>query len=360
MKRIFAINLGSTSTKVAYYEDDTCILKDSIRHDQDKIAQYPTVFAQKDMRQEVILAYMKEHNIDIDQLDAFVTRGGQTEPVEGGVYEINEAMVEQGMSGDYGVHVTSVGPAIAYDVTRGRKAVPLTVDPPVTDEFEPLARYTGLPEIERISSFQALNSRAMAREYARQQGRAYEDMNLVVVMLGGGVTAVAHRKGRMIDGYDGLEGDGTFSNNRCNGLPAGKLVKLCFSGKYDLAGMMHHINGEAGLLGYLGKTDIRAIEEDINNGDEHAREVIEAMCYQTSKDIGAMATVLKGDIDAILLIGGMANSKLITDLITERVSFMAPVVVMPGEREMESLCENSYHALCGEQPIHQFVPKNQQ
>ena len=356
MKKIFAVNLGSTSTKVAYYEDDTCIYKDSISHDLQEFAACPTVFDQKELRKQTILRYMDEHGISMDELDAFVTRGGQTQPVNGGVYEINAAYTAQAMSGNYGVHVCSVGSAIALELCKGRKALPLTVDTPCTDEFEPLARYSGLKEIERVSSFQALNHKAMAKYYAKSAGRDYKDMNLVVCMLGGGITVAAHCRGKMIDGPDGLEGDGPFSNNRCCSVPVGPLVKLCYSGKYDLKGMMKHINGEAGLMVYLGTTDIRAIEKAANEGDTKAYEVLDAMCYQTAKDIGGYATVLKGSVDAILLIGGMANSKFITEHITERVQFIAPVVVLPGEREMESLCLTSYEALCGKEPIQQFVP----
>lgn len=356
MKKIFSINLGSTSTKVAYYEDETCIYKDSISHDLSEFAGCPTVFDQKELRKQTILRYMADHGIAIDELDAFVTRGGQTQPVNGGVYEINAAYVAQAMSGNYGVHVCSVGSAIALELCEGRKALPLTVDTPCTDEFEPLARYSGLKEIERISSFQALNHKAMAKYYAQSVGRDYKDMNLLVCMLGGGITVAAHCHGKMIDGPDGLEGDGPFSNNRCCSVPVGPLVKLCYSGKFDLKGMMKHINGEAGLMAYLGTTDIRAIEKAANEGDAKAKEVLEAMCYQTAKDIGGYATVLKGNVDAILLIGGMANSKFITEHITERVQFIAPVVVLPGEREMESLCLTSYDALCGKEPIQQFIP----
>ena len=357
MKRIFAINLGSTSTKVAYYEDCKCLCNDSISHASDELNFFSTVFEQKDMRKAAIQRYMDERGIDPGALDAFVTRGGQTEPVSGGVYRINEAYTSQAMSGRYGVHVTSVGSAIALDFCRDSTALPLTVDTPCTDEFEPLARYSGLKEIPRISCFQALNHRAMARYYADSIGKRYQELNLVVVMLGGGITVAAHRKGRMIDGPDGLEGDGPFSNNRCCTVPVGPLVKLCYSGKYDLAGMMRHINGEAGLMAYLGKTDARELEKIIDEGDQYAKEVIEAMCYQTAKDIGAYATVLKGEVDAILLIGGMARWTFITDCIADRVKFIAPVVVLPGEREMEALCLTSYEALCGREEIKDFITK---
>ena len=304
----------------------------------------------------MILEYMKEKGINIDSLDAFVTRGPQTEPVKGGVYRVNDAMISQALSGDYGVHVCSVGSLIVRDLTKGKKAVPLTSDIPTTDEFRPLARYSGLKEISRISSFQALNQRAMAKYYAESIGKRYQDLNLVVAMLGGGISVVAHEHGFMIDGPDGLTGDRAFSNNRSCGLPSGPLVRLCYSGKYDLPGMLRHINGEGGLVSYLGTTDVPEILERIENGDTYAEEVLEAMCYQTAKDIGAYAAVLKGKVDAVLLTGGMANSEFITSHIRERVEFIAPVVILPGEREMEALCLSAYEALTGREPIQEFIP----
>ena len=357
MKKVFAINLGSTSTKVAYYEDDHCVLNDAIRYTRTDLEPFKTVFDQKEMRQNDILDYLKEHNIELEELDAFVSRGGQTEPLVGGVYEINEPMLAQVESGKYGVHVCSVGCRIASDLTQGYKAIPLTVDTPTTDEFEPLARYSGLKELSRASCFQALNHKAMAKYYASSIGKKYNDLNLVVVMLGGGISVVAHKKGKIVDGPDALEGEGPFSNNRCGSVPIGLLVKECYSGKYDFNEMMRHINGEAGLVSYLGTTDIRAIMKQIEDGDSYAEEVMEAMCYQTAKDIGAYATVLKGDVDAILLIGGMANVSFITEHIRERVEFIAPVVVLPGEREMESLCESAYAALIGQEELLTFEPK---
>jgi len=357
VKRIFAINLGSTSTKVAYYKDDRCVAKETISHPSEDLKKFNTVFDQLKMRKEIILNYMRRHRIKLDELDAFVSRGGTTEPIGGGVYRINEAMVNQMMSGEYGVHVCSVGCRIAYDLTQGKKAIPLTVDIPTTDEFEPLARYSGLKEIRRLSRCHALNQKAMSKYYAESIGRDYEDLNLVVAMMGGGISVVAHKKGRMVDGPDAIEGDGPFSGNRSGTVPAGPLIKLCYSGKYDLDGMMKHINGEAGLMAYLGAIEVKEIAKAIEEGDKYAKEVLDAMCYQIAKDIGAYATVLKGDVDAILLIGGMANSKYITDSVTDRVQFIAPVMVLPGEREMESLSLRSYGALCGKEEIKEFAPR---
>lgn len=357
--KIFVINFGSTSTKIAYFEDENCILRESINHSVDEIKACRTVNDQYGLRKAAILDFMEEHGLKLDEMDSITTRGGQTEPIKGGTYRINEAMVGQVRSGEYGHHVCGVGVLVAYDLCReSDHAVPLTTDTPTTDEMDPVARYSGLKEIERVSCVQALNTKAMARYYAEQNGRKFEDVRVVTVMLGGGIGVCAIRDGRMVDAPDGLEGEGPFSNNRCCTVPAGQLIKLCYSGKYNLEEMIHHINGEAGLMAYLGTTDIRTIMKRIEEGDSYAEEVMDAMCYQTAKEIGAMAAVLEGKVDAILLIGGMANVPFITGNIQRRVRFIAPVVILPGEREMEALAEGSYRALKGEIPMQTFVPGN--
>jgi len=357
VKKILAFNLGSTSTKIAYYENDQCIVRESISHPADETKQFKNISDQYEYRRQAVLSFMQRNGISLDELDAVTSRGGMTEPFAAGTYRISEAMIAQNNSGKYGVHICGVGLQIAYEMTRQCKAQAFTVDTPTTDEFEPLARYSGVREIPRISSFQALNQKAMSRYYAERIGRAYEELNLITVMLGGGISVVVHKNGRMIDGPDALEGDGPFSNNRAGTVPAGPLIKMCFSGKYTFSEMMYKINGEGGLMSYLGTTDIRAVEARIRGGDAEAAEVMEAMCYQTAKEVGACATVLKGKVDAILLIGGMANSEYLTGLIRDRVSFIAPVVILPGEREMESLCLNTYQALTGEIEVLDFVPR---
>ncbi len=351
-----AINLGSTSTKIAYFENEKCIVKESISHHADSVKSFKTILEQYEFRKAAVLDFIERHKIDPESLSAITSRGGMTQPIIGGTYIINEAMIEQNNSGKYGVHICGIGLQIAYNLAKQCGAEPLTVDTPSTDELEPLARYTGIKELQRISCFQALNQKAMSRYYAESIGKKYEELNLVTVMLGGGISVVAHKGGRMIDGPDALEGDGPFSNDRSGTLPVGPLVKMCYTGKYTLSQMMRKINGEGGLVSYLGTTDIRAIEKQVLSGDSKAAEVMEAMCYQTAKEIGAYATVLKGKVDAILLIGGMANSNYLTALIKERAEFIAPVVIMPGEREMESLCLNSYRALLGEIEILEFIP----
>lgn len=357
-KKILVINFGSTSTKIAYFEDRDCIIKDSITHSVEAIKSCPSVNDQYDLRKAAILDFMEEHGIKLQELDSITSRGGQTEPIVGGTYRINEPMVAQVRNGEYGHHVCGVGVIVAYDLCKeSGHAIPLTTDTPTTDEMEPIARYSGLKEIPRVSCVQALNTKAMARYYAEQNGKKFEDIRVITVMLGGGIGVCAIRDGRMVDAPDALEGEGPFSNNRCCTVPVGRLVKLCYSGQYTLEQMIRHINGEAGLMAYLGTTDIRAIMERIDQGDKKAEEVMDAMCYQTAKEIGAMATVLEGNVDAILLIGGMANVPFITQHITNRVKFIAPVEIMPGEREMEALAQGSYLALTRQIPMQVFVPK---
>lgn len=357
--QVVAINLGSTSTKIAYYVNDECRISTSLSHDPKELAGFHDIWEQYSMRKTAVEKFLEEQQIALEELDAFSSRGGHCEPVVGGTYRINDAFRRQNKSGDYGVHVGNLGVEIAWELCqKSGHAIPVVTDLPTTDEFEPLARYSGLKEIPRESRFQALNHKAMARHYAASVGKNYEDLNLIVAMLGGGISVAAHKKGLMVDGPDGLTGDGTFSNNRCCGLPVGSLVKLCYSGKYTEKEMLRHINGEAGLMSYLGTTDVRALIERAKAGDPECAEVLAAMCYQTSKDIGAYAAVLKGKVDAILLTGGMANASYLTDLIRERVEFIAPVVILPGEREMESLCLNAYKAVSGQIELKEFCLKN--
>ena len=357
--KILAINLGSTSTKIAYFENDECKIRESLSHDADALAACGSdIWAQYDLREQSVLAFMEEHGIVLDELDAISSRGGNIEPTTGGTYRINQAMRSETRSCLWGTHVSHLGVEIAFRLTeRSNHAVPVTTDLPTTDEFEPLARYTGLVEIQRESKFQALNHRAMARAYADKIGRAYEDLNLIMVMMGGGITVASHKHGLMVDAQDGLGGDGAFSNNRCCGVPSAALIDLCYSGEFTHEQMKRHLNGEAGLMAYTGTTDIRALVSRAEAGDEKAAEALDAMCYQASKDIGAHATVLCGKVDAIVLTGGMANATYLVDRIIERVGFIAPVVVMPGEREMESLGTNAYRALSGQIELKEFKPQ---
>lgn len=356
--RIIAINLGSTSTKIAYSVNGDIQVKESIAHDAEELAACGSdIWAQYDLRERAVLAFMEAHGIALDELDAISSRGANIEPTVGGTYRINQAMRAESRSCQWGTHVSHLGVEIAFRLAgRSDHAVPVTTDLPTTDEFEPLAHYSGLAEIQRESKLQVLNHRAMARAYAKSIDRPYEELNLVVVMMGGGVTVASHCKGRLIDAQDGLGGDGSFSNNRCCGLPVEALVRLCYESGRTEEEMLRHINGEGGLMSYVDTTDIRELVARAGAGDSQVAEVLAAMCYQVAKDIGAHATVLKGKVDAILLVGGMANAAYLTDMIRERVEFIAPVVIMPGEREMESLCENAYLAVSGQIELKEFEP----
>jgi len=355
MKKIFAINLGSTSTKIVYYEDAVCKCDENFQHKAEDIKKFVTVWDQIEYRKNDILKFMKDHNIDFMDIDAFTSRGGHTVPVVSGVYEITEMMLEQSRSEKYGNHITDVGIKLAWMFAKENgKALALTVDPPVTDEFEVLARYSGLPEMPRVSSFHALNHKAVARKYSGDIKQKYEDLDLVVCHMGGGITCAAHKHGRMIDGTNGLEGDGPFSTNRSGALPVGALINACYSGEYTCKEMHRKVNGLGGMMAYVNESDTKTVVERGNAGDCKSKEVIEAMMYQTAKEIAAMAAVLKGKVDAIIITGGMANSNYLIDLLRERVGFIAEVVSYPGEFEMESLALNSYKALEGEVEIRDF------
>jgi len=351
--KILALNLGSTSTKVAYYEDDVCKVKENIEHPASEIKEFSSFWEQDEYRTNIIEKFMKENEIDKDSLDVIVSRGGHTKPLEGGVYRVDEEMLEQQASGLYGQHPCDLGSKIAYRMTKTCKAVPLIVDPPITDEFEPVARLSGHPLIERRSSFHALSHKATAKRYARENGLKYEDLNLIVVHLGGGISVAPHKKGRMIDGDNGLEGDGPFSTNRTGALPVGDLVRLCFSGEYTYKEVIKMLNGNGGLMAYLGTADCREVEKNAET-DEKARLCLDAMIYQVCKQIGAMASVLQGKVDAILVTGGIAYSKTIVQKIKDSVEFIAPIVVYPGENEMESLARGALEVLRGEDEIKEF------
>ena len=353
--KIVAINLGSTSTKFAYYIDEKCIAKENIPHPADDLKGFETLWEQEEYRRKAIEDCMTRHNIRVEELDAIVTRGGHTRPLVGGVYKVNDVMLQESGSMKFGTHVTDIGLRIVSELSA-RGPMALTVDPPTTDEFEPLARYSGLPEMPRRSSFHALNQRACGKQYAKDKGVEYKSLNLIVVHMGGGITVAAHRQGRMIDANNGLMGDGPFSTNRTGTLPVGDLVNACYSGEYTKQQMLKKINGMGGMMAYLGENDALTVENRADAGDKECDAVLSAMCYQVGREIGSCAAVLHGKVDAILITGGMANSKRLTDDIGEMVSFIAPVVVYPGEYEMQSLALTSLAMLRGQEELKELLP----
>jgi len=351
--KIAVINLGSTSTKIAYYENDLCVKNTTVDHPVDMIRGFPTIWDQYGFRLGVVTETLDAFGVKPEDLDAIVSRGGHTAPIKGGTYQINQTMLDQSASEKYGNHATDLGIKIAFALS-GKGPRPLTVDPSTTDEFSALAHYSGLPEITRPSRFHVLNHRAVARHYAKDMAKQYESLNLIGVHMGGGITVAAHSGGCLVDATAGILGDGPFSSNRAGALPLGDVVDLCFAEGATPVSVRKRLNGNAGLIAYLGESDARTIEARIDGGDAEAAEVLEAMCYQTAKSVGAMAAVLKGKVDAIYLTGGMANSKRITGWIRERVEFIAPVILYPGEFEMQALAHGAYEALCGLIPTQQL------
>ncbi|MGB9592937.1 MAG: butyrate kinase [Anaerolineae bacterium] len=354
MYRVLSINPGSTSTKVALYEDESPVFVEVIRHSADEIAQYKRIVDQYEFRRDVILRVLEEKGVDLKSLHAVVGRGGALPPVASGVYRINEWMLED-LRQPKREHVSNLGAFIAREIAERAGVPAFIVDPVSVDEFEPIARISGLPEIERKSLSHALNLKAAARKAAKVLGKPYEELNLVVVHMGGGISVSPHRKGRMIDVNQALDGTGPFSPERAGGLPIGDLLRLAYSGKYTFDELWRRCVGGGGLVAHLGTNDAREVERRIAEGDEHARLVYEAMAYQTAKEIGAMATVLKGEVDAIVLTGGLAHSEMLTGWIRERVEWIAPVLIFPGEDEMEAMTMGALRVLRGEEQAKEYV-----
>lgn len=351
--KILVINPGSTSTKIAVYHDEHPLLVQTIRHSMDDLVKFPRIIDQFEFRKDLVLKTLAEDGIPFE-FNAIVGRGGLLKPIPGGVYEVNDAMLNDMMHA-LRPHACNLGCLIAAELAvslPGCRA--FIADPGVVDELEEIARINGSPLMPRITIWHALNQRAIARRYAKEVGSRYEDLNLIVCHLGGGISVGAHRKGRAIDVPNALDGEGPFSPERAGTLPAGDLIDLCFSGKYTQADLKKRICGHAGLAAHLGTTDIPVIERRIHEGDSHAELVLNAMIYQVAKSIGGAAVSLYGRVDAILLTGGMAHSTYITSRLRDRVSFLAPVRIYPGEDELEALALNALGALRGELQVREY------
>jgi len=347
--RVLAINPGSTSTKIAVFDNEEQIFEKTLRHSTDEICKFEKIADQFEFRKAVIEEALAEGGIEIKSLSAVVGRGGLLKPIAGGTYKVSPEMMEDLKVGVLGEHASNLGGLIANEIAAEAGVEAFIVDPVVVDEMNDVARISGMPEIDRISIFHALNQKAVARRAAAEMGKKYDEVNVVVAHLGGGVSVGAHEKGRVIDVNNALDGEGPFSPERAGGLPVGDVVKLCFSGKVTLDEMKKKIKGNGGLVAYLGTNDARDVEKMIEEGNEKAKVIYEAMAYQTAKEIGACAAVLKGSVDAVVLTGGIAYSKFITSYISERVSFIAPVKIYPGEDEMIALAEGGLRVLRGEE-----------
>ncbi len=347
--KILVINPGSTSTKIGVYEDEKQVLDETLRHSSEEIAQYSSIYGQFEFRKDVILDVLREKNISINTLNAVVGRGGLLKPIEGGTYSVNESMLKDLKVVILGQHASNLGGIIANEIAKDLNIPSFIVDPVVVDEMEEIARISGIPEIERVSIFHALNQKAVAKRYANEVNKKYEDINVIVAHMGGGISVGAHKSGRVVDVNNALDGEGPFSPERSGGLPVGDLVKLCFSGKYTHDEIKKMINGKGGFVAHYNTNDARTVAGAMRDGDKKAEILLKAMAYQIAKEIGKCAAVLSGKVEAIILTGGIAYGKEIVDLIKERVEFIAQVVVYPGEDELLALAQGGLRVLKGEE-----------
>lgn len=346
---ILALNPGSTSTKIAVYKNEEQVMEKVLRHSIEEISAFEKISDQYEFRKKIIEEAVTEAGIRVTDLDAVVGRGGLLRPIPGGTYEVNEAMVEDLKVGVSGQHAANLGGIIAKQLAEEAGCPSFIVDPGVVDEMEDLARISGVPEMPRRSIFHALNQKAIARRAAEEIGKKYEEINLIVAHMGGGVSVGAHQKGRIIDVNNALDGEGPLSPERAGGVPVGDVIKMCFSGEYTIEEVRRKLKGNGGIVAYLGTTDALEVERRIEAGDEKARLIYEAMAYQVAKEIGACATVLKGKVELIALTGGIAYSKRMTSWIAERVDFIAPVKVYGGEDELLALAMGALRVLRGEE-----------
>jgi len=350
--KILAINPGSTTTKIGVFENGQERFKTNIEHPAAELEKYHNVAAQYDMRKDAILSYLREQNYDVAQLDAIAARGAPIAPLKGGAYRINQSMVDRLKSSQMIEHASNLAALIAYEIGEPLGIPSYIYDAISTDELTDIARISGMPAIPRPSLVHTLNMRAVCHKLADKQGKKYQDMTIIAAHLGGGITISIHHQGTMIDIVS--DDEGPFSPERAGKVPCRALIDLCYSGTYDHGTMRKMLRGRGGLVAYLGTSNAIEVEKMIEQGDEKARLVYEAMGYQIAKGIGELATVVNGKVDAIILTGGIAYSKMLTEWIQKRVAFIAPVEIFPGENELESLSNGVTRVLSGEETFHEF------
>ncbi|HBD63712.1 MAG TPA: butyrate kinase [Clostridiales bacterium] len=351
--KILAINPGSTSTKISLYEDERELFTKKLEHPLELIDKFDNVEDQLHMRKELVVEFLKEQNVDIKDLSAVVARGGMLPPVKTGAYAINDLMVDRVTKRPVMEHASNLAAPIAYDIAREAGIQSYIYDCVMADELTDMARISGMPELPRTSASHVLNTRAMAIKAAKECGRRYEDMNIIVAHLGGGISINIHEKGRITDLVS--DDEGPFSPERAGRVPCRELINLCYSGKYDKKTMQRKLRGNGGLRAYLNTIDAREVEEMISEGSQEAKLVYEAMAYQIAKGIGELATVADGNIDVIVLTGGIAYSAMLTGWISKRVSFIAPVEILAGENEMEALAFGALRVLKGEETAREYT-----
>jgi butyrate kinase len=353
---VLAINPGSTSTKFAIYEEEVLMFEKNLRHTPFEMIGFEHVADQFGFRKNLIMKELESRNIDLSSIVAVVGRGGLVKPIESGVYRVNDEMKKDLRECKRGEHASNLGALIADDIARNLpSAVALIVDPVVVDELLPVARLSGHPVLERQSIFHALNQKAVARAYASSVGCKYEDINLIVAHLGGGISVGAHHRGKVIDVNNALSGDGPFSPERSGGMPSLQFAELCFSGKYTFAEVKSMLAGKGGMFAYLGTNDFREISARAENGDTTAALVKDAAMYQVAKEIGSMAAVLHGKVDAIIITGGIAFEESAVNYIKQMIGFISKIVVYPGEDELKALAFNGLMAVNGEVEIKEYT-----
>ena len=348
MYTILAINPGSASTKVAVYQDNKTVVMLTVQHAREELEKFDGVLAQFDFRKQSVIKALEDSGFEISQLDAVIGRGGLTKPIKSGVYEVNERMLDDLSGRKRGIHASNLGAMLAYDIAKQIGAKAYIADPVVLDEMQDVERVTGLPNVHRRPIFHALNQKAVARTYADSIGRSYEDLNLIVVHMGGGISVGAHCHGEVIDVNNALEGEGPCSPDRSGGLVAVSLAEMLLTEVYDLTTVVGRVEHKGGVIAHLGANSIQDVVKMMNEGDDKAKLVLDAMCYNIAKYIGSMGTVLKGEVDAIILTGGIAYNKYVCDFIKDMIWFIGDVVVHPGENELEALASNALRVLQGE------------
>ncbi len=346
---ILTINPGSTSTKIAIFKGEDKVLSETLSHPLEELLSFEKVADQFEYRKKTILEYLDQEKISMADFDAVVGRGGLLKPVSGGTYLINETMLKDLQSGQYGEHASDLGAMIAWHLAKPHSIPSYIVNPIVVDELDDIARISGMPEIPRRSIFHALNQKAVAINYAESQNKEYTQGRYIVVHLGGGISVGAHQNGRVIDVNNALYGEGPFSPERSGAVPIHDVINMAYSGKYTQVEMHKKVVGKGGFIAYLGTNDARNVVKSIEAGDKESELIYQALAYQVAKEIGSAATVLKGQVDAIIITGGMAHDQSLISLIKERINFIGQIEVMPGEKEMEALADGARRVLLGKE-----------
>ena len=347
--KVFAINPGSTSTKIAMFEGDKEVFSKNVSHDAEKLKEFKEISDQFDYRKETILKELAEAGQTLEGVDAFSARGGGLVNVEGGVYKVGEKLLEHARVGYTVKHPATLGAQLADAFAKEYGGVAFVVNPPDVDEFTDVARVTGLKGIYRESRIHALNQKEIGIRYAAKLGKKYEDLNLIICHIGGGISVTAHNHGKMVDSNDIANGDGPMAPTRCGQLPVKDVVTMCFSGKYTEKEMREKITKTGGLVDHLGTSDAREVTEMIKNGNQYAKLIYDAMIYEIGKTAGSMAVVLCGKVDGIIFTGGISHDKYVVEKLTEMLSFIAPITVMAGEFEMEALAAGAIRVLSGKE-----------